>query len=302
MAVKKKGGLGKGLDALIQNKNPEESQAPAAEKESGDATTLMSIDKIEPNRDQPRKMFDEDKLEELADSIKQHGVLQPLLVMKKDDYFMIIAGERRWRASKKAGLTEVPVVISKPLTDQEILEIGLIENLQREDINPIEEALGYKRLLEEFNMKQDDVAERVSKRRAAIANSIRLLKLDGRVQDMIINESISTGHARAILAITDPDKQFDFAQRIFDEKMSVREVEKEIKRLQNEKSSTKEKGPKVDPQLTVVYGDVAEKLKRTLGTKVSINAKDDNQGKIEIEYYSRDELNRIVDLLETIQK
>ena len=234
MAVKKNG-LGKGLDSLIVNK---QGTAKKADHKSDESGVMVNINKVEPNREQPRKNFDEDALMELSDSIKQFGVLSPLLVQDKGTYYEIIAGERRWRAAKMAGLKEVPVII-RNLTDQEIVEISLIENIQREDLNPIEEALAYKRLLEEFHLKQDEVAERVSKSRTAVTNSMRLLKLDERVQQMIIDEMITTGHARAILSITDKDKQYEFAQRIFDEKLSVRDVEKEVKRMQKEKKADK---------------------------------------------------------------
>lgn len=199
-----------------------------------------------------------------------------------------------------AGLKEVPVII-RNLTDQEIVEISLIENIQREDLNPIEEALAYKRLLEEFHLKQDEVAERVSKSRTAVTNSMRLLKLDERVQQMIIDEMITTGHARAILSITDKDKQYEFAQRIFDEKLSVRDVEKEVKRMQKEKKADKNKENDFDPKLQAIYTDLEEQLKGIFGTKVSINAKDKKKGKIEIEYYSQDELDRIINLFRSVQ-
>ena len=231
MAVKKKG-LGKGLDSLIPEKsNKPLAKEPAEEKrksESGSGIQMMKINMVEPNRDQPRKKFDEDAILELADSIKQFGVLQPLLVRKNKDYYEIIAGERRWRAAKQAGVKEVPVIV-KEYTEQEIVEIGLIENIQRENLNPIEEAMAFKRLLEEFNLKQDEVAERVSKSRTAVTNSMRLLKLDERVQQMIIDDMISTGHARALLAIDDKDEQYNLANRIFDEKLSVRDTEKLVK-------------------------------------------------------------------------
>ena len=250
MAAKK--GLGKGLDSLIPSKPIESAKEVSDQNAVENAKAMVSIDKIEPNAEQPRKAFDEDALMELADSIKQHGVLSPLWVHEvkngKDSYYEIIAGERRWRAAKKAGLKEVPVIVMN-LSEQEIVEISLIENIQREDLNPIEEALAYKKLLDEFNLKQDEVAERVSKSRTAVTNSMRLLKLDERVQQMVIDEMLSTGHARAILGITDKDKQYDFAQRVFDEKLSVRDVEKEVKRLQNEKDSDKVKEPE-----TVRYG------------------------------------------------
>lgn len=296
MAVKKNG-LGKGLDSLIVNK---QGTAKKADHKSDESGVMVNINKVEPNREQPRKNFDEDALMELSDSIKQFGVLSPLLVQDKGTYYEIIAGERRWRAAKMAGLKEVPVII-RNLTDQEIVEISLIENIQREDLNPIEEALAYKRLLEEFHLKQDEVAERVSKSRTAVTNSMRLLKLDERVQRMIIDEMITTGHARAILSITDKDKQYEFAQRIFDEKLSVRDVEKEVKRMQKEKKADKNKENDFDPKLQAIYTDLEEQLKGIFGTKVSINAKDKKKGKIEIEYYSQDELDRIINLFRSVQ-
>lgn len=295
MAVKKNG-LGKGLDSLIVNK---QGTAKKADHKSDESGVMVNINKVEPNREQPRKNFDEDALMELSDSIKQFGVLSPLLVQDKGTYYEIIAGERRWRAAKMAGLKEVPVII-RNLTDQEIVEISLIENIQREDLNPIEEALAYKRLLEEFHLKQDEVAERVSKSRTAVTNSMRLLKLDERVQQMIIDEMITTGHARAILSITDKDKQYEFAQRIFDEKLSVRDVEKEVKRMQKEKKADKNKESEFDPKLQAIYTDLEEQLKSIFGTKVSINAKDKKKGKIEIEYYSQDELDRIINLFRSV--
>ena len=296
MAVKKNG-LGKGLDSLIVNK---QGTAKKADHKSDESGVMVNINKVEPNREQPRKNFDEDALMELSDSIKQFGVLSPLLVQDKGTYYEIIAGERRWRAAKMAGLKEVPVII-RNLTDQEIVEISLIENIQREDLNPIEEALAYKRLLEEFHLKQDEVAERVSKSRTAVTNSMRLLKLDERVQQMVIDEMITTGHARAILSITDKDKQYEFAQRIFDEKLSVRDVEKEVKRMQKEKKADKNKENDFDPKLQAIYTDLEEQLKGIFGTKVSINAKDKKKGKIEIEYYSQDELDRIINLFRSVQ-
>ena len=230
----KKGGLGKGLDSLITDKVSMGAATQTAEKTRDEKSIegiIVNINKVEPNREQPRKNFDEDALVELSESIKQFGVLQPLLVQDKKDYYEIIAGERRWRAAKLAGLKEVPVII-KDLTDIEIVEYALIENIQRENLNPIEEAFAYKRLLTEFNLKQDEVAERVSKSRTAVTNSMRLLKLDERVQQMVIDDMISTGHARALLGIEDKEKQFATAQKIFDEKLSVRETEKLVKKKQ----------------------------------------------------------------------
>lgn len=308
MAVKRNG-LGKGLDSLIPNKsdkltkpetkknNSEVKVSPAKKiKEDPKASEiLLKINQVEPNRDQPRKEFDEDALLELADSIKQFGVLQPLLVQKKKDYYEIIAGERRWRAAKLAGLKEVPVLI-KSYTDQEIVEISLIENIQRENLNPIEEAMAFKRLLEEFHLKQDEVAERVSKSRTAVTNSMRLLKLSDKVKQMIIDDMISTGHARALLAIEDEEQQYLLATKIFDEKLSVRETEKLVKSLKNPKKEIK----KITPEHQFIYNDIAEKMKSIMGTKVNINAKANGKGKIEIEYYSEEELERIYDLMMTI--
>ena len=300
MAAKK--GLGKGLDSLITNKVEKPAEVKSAGKvDSENGAVLMNINKVEPNREQPRKKFDEDALLELSESIKQFGVLQPLLVTERDDYFEIIAGERRWRAAKMAGIKEVPVIVKK-LTEQEIMEISLIENIQREDLNPIEEAQAYKRLLTEFNLKQDEVAERVSKSRTAVTNAMRLLKLNEKVQQMLIDEMLTTGHARALLAIEDQEKQYEVAQRIFDEKLSVRDTEKLVKNIQNEKPDAPVSGNKIDPQLLAVYRDLEEQMKAVLGTKVYINPKDEKKGKLEIEYYSQDELDRIIDLLRTVER
>ena len=302
MPIKKKG-LGKGLDSLIpDNKSMKSvtSEKTVESKEDAAAKSgvqVMKINEVEPNRDQPRKNFDEDALLELSDSIKQFGVLQPLLVRKRKDYYEIIAGERRWRAAKLAGVKEVPV-IEKEYTDQEILEIGLIENIQRENLNPIEEAIAYKRLLEEFNLKQDEVAERVSKSRTAVTNSMRLLKLSDKVQQMIIDDMISTGHARALLAIDDPELQYTLANKIFDEKLSVRETEKLVKEIKNPKTP-KEKKPVAN---SFIYQDLEEKMKSVFGTKVSIASKGKGKGKIEIEYYSDDELEHLFDMMMSIKR
>ena len=326
MAVKKKG-LGRGLDALFPEKSvkPAEKkpeQKPVATNESlhqqeegslnasavksaaetkdtaqaavveepKKSEMLVKISKVEPNRTQPRKQFDEDALLELSESIKQFGILQPLLVSDKGDYYEIIAGERRWRAAKLAGLKEVPVII-KEFNDQQVVEISLIENIQREDLNPIEEAMAYKRLIDEFKLKQDNIAERVSKSRTAVTNSLRLLKLDERVQQMLIDEMISAGHARAILAITDKDKQASVAMKIFDEKLSVRETEKLVKQINRPEQPPK---PKKELKNDFVYRDIEEKLKEKIGTKVKINRKTEDKGKIEIEYYSPEELEKIL--------
>ena len=306
MATAKKGGLGKGLDSLITDKVSKPAASKAAPEQKNEKVVegvLVNINKVEPNREQPRKNFDEDALLELSESIKQFGVLQPLLVQDKKDYYEIIAGERRWRAAKLAGLKEVPVII-KNLSNQEVVEISLIENIQRENLNPIEEAFAYKRLLTEFNLKQDEVAERVSKSRTAVTNSMRLLKLNEKVQQMVIDDMITTGHARALLGIEDSDKQYATAQKIFDEKLSVRETEKLVKKIQQEKDHPVEEKTdnKLDPKLEAIYHDLEEKMKSILGTKVAINQKDDKKGKIEIEYYSMEELDRIIDLIRTIQK
>ena len=301
MAVKRNG-LGKGLDSLIPNKaektvkaekKPEEKKE---ERKSESGEILVKINQVEPNREQTRKEFDEDSLMELADSIKQFGILQPLLVQKKKDYYEIIAGERRWRAAKIAGIKEVPIIV-KEYTNQEIVEISLIENIQRENLNPIEEAMAYKRLLEEFSLKQDEVAERVSKSRTAVTNSMRLLKLSPRVQQMIVDDMISTGHARALLAIDDEEQQYQLANRIFDEKLSVRETEKLVKALKNPKKE--KKNQKIEH--TFVYNNIEEQMKNIIGTKVIVNPKANGKGKIEIEYYSEEELERIYDLIMTIR-
>ena len=292
----RKGGLGKGLDSLIADKVGTSNEKTDAKNE-----VMVNINKVEPNKEQPRKNFDEDALLELSESIKQFGVLQPLLVVDRKDYYEIIAGERRWRAAKMAGLKKVPVII-KDLTEQEIVEISLIENIQRENLNPIEEAIAYKRLLNEFNLKQDEVAERVSKSRTAVTNSMRLLKLCDKVQQMVIDDMISTGHARALLGITDEEKQYTLAQKIFDEKISVRDTEKLVKKMQKQKNApAKEVNPE-KKKLDAVYQEAEEKMKTILGTKVIINQKDSMKGKIEIEYYSEEELERIYDPLMTIPR
>jgi len=301
MAVKKKG-LGKGLDSLIpDNKSVKMTQNEDASKKSEPelktGEQMMKINMVEPNREQPRKKFEEDALLELADSIKQFGILQPLLVRKRKDYYEIIAGERRWRAAKIAGVKEVPVIV-KDYTEQEIIEIGLIENIQRENLNPIEEAMAFKRLLEEFHLKQDEVAERVSKSRTAVTNSMRLLKLDDRVQQMIIDDMISTGHARALLAIDDKNLQYELANKVFDEKLSVRETEKLVKDI---KSPKKEK-PKKEVVVNYVYKDLENRMKEVMGTKVNIASKGKGKGKIEIEYYSDSELERMFDMIMSLGK
>ena len=299
MAIKGKG-LGKGLDTLISSEYVPPKKMTEEQNGTSEAETIVKITKVEPNREQPRKHFDEDALQELADSIKQFGLLQPILVQDRDDYYEIIAGERRWRAAKLAGLKEVPVII-RNYTNQEIVEISLIENIQREDLNPIEEALAYKRLLEEFNLKQDEVAERVSKSRTTVTNSMRLLKLCEGVQQMIIDDMLSTGHARALIPIEDAEQQLQLAQRIFDEKLSVREVEKLVKGiLKPDDKPKKEETPK---NLLYIYQDIEDRLKEKLSRKVSINAKGKNgAGKIEIEFYSNEDLDRLIEFLSSMKQ
>ena len=299
-------GLGKGLDSLIPDKKvtekvdkvkkenvPVEKKADIEKKEEKGVETLVKITKVEPNSSQPRRNFDEDALQELADSIKQFGVISPILVQDRKDHYEIIAGERRWRAAKMAGLKEVPVII-RNYTEQEIVEISLIENIQREDLNPIEEAQAYRRLLEEFHLKQDELADRVSKSRVTVANSIRLLKLMPDVQQMLIDEMISSGHARALLGIENPQEQYNLAQRIFDEKLSVREVEKIVKNLHK---PTKKRKKLDDKTLLAIYHEEEEKMKKKLGTKVSVISKGEGAGKIEIEFYNHDDFERLLDLI-----
>ena len=324
----RKGGLGRGLDALIPAKKPAE-QTPAEIKPKSDekkseikssekkdslsekkmvskfndkeekpiGERTVRISKVEPNRSQPRKKFDEDALIELSESIKQYGVLQPLLVSDKKDYYEIIAGERRWRAAKMAGLKEIPVIV-KEFSDEEVVEISLIENIQREDLNPIEEAQAYKRLLEEFSLKQDEIADKVSKSRTAVTNSLRLLKLDEKVQQMLTDDMISAGHARALLALPTGELQVKTAQKIFDEKLNVRETEKLVRQM----TTTPVVKRTIQRNFTedAVYESITERMKSILGTKVFINRKRNNKGKIEIEYYSMEELERIMDLFNSI--
>ena len=250
----------------------------------------VDINLVEPNRDQPRKKFDEDALQELSDSIKVHGVIQPLIVQMRDGYYEIIAGERRWRAARLAGLKTVPVLV-RDYSDRDIMELSLIENIQRQDLNPIEEAAAYRKLIDEYQLTQDEVAERVSRSRASVTNSLRLLKLDERVQNMLISEMLSTGHVRALLAIEDGELQYQTAQKAFDEKWSVRETENYVRKLQ--KKPVPEKKPVISQQLQIIYQDMEEKMRTSLGTKVSIQSKNPEKGRIEIEYFSSDELERV---------
>lgn len=309
-------GLGKGRGALfgedvvsIQPRNQSENVSRETYNKDGadsvsDETNeagrelTLKISMIEPNREQPRKNFNQEQIQELADSIKKYGVLQPLLVQKKDDYYEIIAGERRWRAAKEAGVKEIPVVI-REYSKQQAMEIALIENIQRTDLNPVEEAQAYQRLMQEFDLTQEEIAERVSKNRATITNSLRLLKLDKRVLEMLMQEQLTSGHARALLSLDNEEVQYQTAIRIIDGKLSVREVEKLVKTLSKSKKEKKEKSEEKD--LSFVYKDLEERMKRAIGTKVTINRRDNSKGKVEIEYYSQAELERIVELLESLQ-
>lgn len=300
MAAKR--GLGKGLDAIIPSGNIAKKSDSASEERVEEVQTvenaisMVKIGKLKNNEAQPRKKFDDDAIEELSESIKQHGIITPLVAQDRGSYYEIIAGERRWRAAMKAGLKEVPVII-KNYTELEIAEISLIENIQREDLNPIEEALAYKRLIEEFKLKQDEVAERVSKSRTAVTNSIRLLKLCDNVQQMVIDDQISTGHARALISIEDPEKQYEIAQRAFDEKLSVRDIEKLVKNMDSDQGKRKTK--QIDKSMLAIYQEIEENLKQKLETKVSVcpSNKNDGSGKLEIEFYSHDALEKIIDLL-----
>jgi ParB family chromosome partitioning protein len=340
LAKKRHGGLGRGLDALIPQERlqepikeetksitPVEQQSVNGSEETADqimqtgysketadrqlsqmdrdpasesGVRTLRLSQIDPNRSQPRQNFEDEALEELADSISQLGVLQPILVQKKGNRYEIIAGERRWRASRKAGLTEIPAII-RDYSDQETLELSLIENIQRQDLNPIEEAKAFRRLVEEFSLRQEDLAVRVSKSRTAITNSLRLLKLDERVQDMIVQGQISMGHARALIPVEIPEEQYLIAQQIAEKHLSVRDVEKLIKaRLsgrKKKKDSGKDKTAERDPALELAYKEIEERLKQSLGTKTTIRHSGDGTGKLEIEFYSHEDLEKIVDML-----
>lgn len=305
----KKGGLGKGLDSLIQSSTsrPKSASKPEVKEKIVEKVVEKIVEKpmeqkvklslIEPNREQPRKHFDEEALQELSNSIQQYGIIQPLVVKKNKDYYEIIAGERRWRAAKMAGLKEVPVII-KEYTDQEVMEISLIENIQRENLNPIEEALAYRRLLDEFHLKQEEVANRVSKSRTAVTNSLRLLKLDDRVQQMVIDQQLTSGHVRALLAVEDKNAQYETAKKVFEENLSVRDTEKLVKLV----VSPKPERTKKELTHSEIYHDLEEKMKEIFGSKVSINRKSEHKGKIEIEYYSDDELERIMDIMRSMDR
>ena len=275
----------------------EGAQDLSSPDESKEKVLLININLVEPNREQPRKKFREEGIEELASSISQYGIIQPLLVQKRDDYYEIIAGERRWRAARKAGLKEVPVIL-KDYSDKEAVEISLIENIQREDLNPIEEALAYERLINEFEMTQEQVAGRVSKSRSAVTNSLRLLKLEADIRGMLISGELSEGHARAILGLPDPEAQKVLAERVVKEKLSVRDTEKIVKKLMGQ---IVRKTKKRDYEKEAILSNLSEQLKTILGTKVSIHEGAKHKGKIEIEYYSDDELNRIFEMLQSLK-
>ena len=307
-----KKGLGKGLGAIfgedVVKENKEETEKKAKAKAEAKAAEemdekgcilMLKLDLVQPNKEQPRKTFDEEKINELAESIKNYGVLQPLLVQKNDSFYEIIAGERRWRAAKAAGLKEVPAVL-KEYSKQEAMEISLIENVQRADLNPIEEALGYKQLIDEFGLTQEEIAVRVAKSRTVITNTMRLLKLDEQIQNMLVQGVITSGHARALLSLEDIQMQLKAAKEILDKKLSVRETERLVKRLQKEASGEKKEEKKKDETLALIYQDLEDRMKSVMGTKVSIHNKDKNKGRIEIEYYSEAELERIVEMIESI--
>ena len=307
-----KKGLGKGLGAIfgedVVKENKEETEKKAKAKAEAKAAEemdekgrilMLKLDLVQPNKEQPRKTFDEEKINELAESIKNYGVLQPLLVQKNDSFYEIIAGERRWRAAKAAGLKEVPAVL-KEYSKQEAMEISLIENVQRADLNPIEEALGYRQLIDEFGLTQEEIAVRVAKSRTAITNTMRLLKLDEQIQNMLVQGVITSGHARALLSLEDTQMQLKAAKEILDKKLSVRETERLVKRLQKEACMEKKEEKKKDETLALIYQDLEDRMKSVMGTKVSIHNKDKNKGRIEIEYYSEAELERIVEMIESI--
>ncbi len=318
MAARKKGGLGKGIDALISPtvkkeadkekvvekviEKPVEKIVEKIVEVEKPVELYLKIDEIEPNRLQPRKNFDEDALQELSESIKQFGLIQPIVVKKQENYYEIVAGERRWRAARIAGLKEVPVIV-KEYNERESMEIAIVENLQREDLNPIEEAQAYRRLIEEFGLKQDEAAQRVSKSRTAVTNAMRLLKLDERVQQMVIDDMISGGHARTLLAIENKEEQYAMAMLVFDNKMSVRETEKLVRNYLKKEEEKKTPEKKEDfSQMETIYHQLEERMKSVIGSKVAIHSRNYKKGKIEIEYYSNDELERIIDLIESVKQ
>lgn len=301
MAVKR--GLGKGIDILIREKESVAKNTASQQEIEliNESVGELDINKIEPSGNQPRKSFNEDSIQELAESITIHGLIEPIIVKKSDNgFYKIIAGERRWRAAKIAGLKKIPALV-KEYTEQQIMEVALIENIQREDLNPIEEAMAYERLIKDYKLKQDELAERVSKSRVAITNSLRLLKLDKRVRDMIIEDKIKSGHARTLIGIEDMDMQYNVAVKVFDENLSVRQTEKLVKQINAEKDTKADKADKKDSQEELIYKNYEEKLKLAIGTKVNINHKKNGKGKIELEYYSQEDFERIIELISNIK-
>lgn len=291
----KKRGLGRGLNALI-NTGPDIEVKEKSKDNSDNKEIFVNISLVEPNRNQPRKEFDKEALSELAASIKQYGILQPIMVQKNGDMYEIIAGERRWRAAKEAGLKEVPVIV-RDYDKQKIMEISIIENIQRENLNPIEEAMAYQCLMEEYGLKHDELADKVSKNRSTITNSMRLLRLSENIQQMIIDGKISTGHAKVLLSVENKEEQEKIAAELISRSLSVRELEKLVKKYIKPR---KKKENKDTVDYSLFYKEYEDKLKDILGTKVQINTKDKNKGRIEIDYYSAAELERIVELLNTI--
>ncbi|MEG2251344.1 MAG: ParB/RepB/Spo0J family partition protein [Bacilli bacterium] len=294
--MNKKHGLGRGLGSLIpDNKTLEGSKSEVNQREfeSDKNTSLMSINRIKANTKQPRKNFDKDKIDTLANSIKQHGIIQPLLVKRDKGNYIVIAGERRWRAAKKIGLMQVPVIIMEDIDDKKILELSLIENIQREDLNPIEEAFAYEELKSKFNLTQEQLSERIGRSRTAVTNCLRLLNLDLRVQEYIIDSVISEGHGRTLLALENKELQYKLSQRIIDEDLSVRETEKLIKSLKEEKKNTEPKNNEFAPY----FKDIENRLQDHFGTKVFLSCNNNQKGKIQIEYYSQEELQRILELI-----
>ena len=280
--AQKRPALGKGLGALIPDIDISSSD---------DAVFEIDINDVEPNSEQPRKKFDEEKLQQLTDSIKEHGIVQPVIVKKEGSFYKLIAGERRWRAARMAGLKSIPAIV-REFTDREVMEISLIENIQREDLNPIEEAIAYKRLMDEFGMTQEEISIKIGKSRSAVANILRLINLDDRVKNYVIDGLMSEGHARAIIALPGNDMQYEAAKKIIDENLNVRQTEKLVKSIINGKKKKLLK--KSEPYIT----DIQERLKNILGTKVNISY-GRKKGKIEIEYYSYEDLERIMDLLKS---
>ena len=277
--------LGRGLGSLFDE--------PVI-AENTDTVETLRITLVEPNKNQPRHQFDNDKIEELAESIKEHGVIQPIIVARNDDRYKIVAGERRWRAAKKAGLKEIPAVI-RNYSEFEIAQIALIENLQRENLNPIEEALGYQTLMNKFSMTQEDVSDKIGKSRSAIANAVRLLSLDEPIRQKLISGEISSGHARALLSVESPKARLALLESIIEKGLNVRQTEALAKQLQ--KAKPKKKTPVIDEQVQAQLAILEDRLSTKLGTKVTLHH-DNKKGKIEIEYYGNRDLDRIISIIE----